>query len=365
MLAALCVPPSKAVPKPTAKRLPVRAGNGQLNRLAALARTGNPGGNARADRANRLGLGQGDGIHRVHLDRLLVGAGLLGLAVALTTSGLLAGGSRSAAPGPLGTPAGRLVFSTRFPGHRLAGSDWNRFITSAAASGMPWNSNGRGGSAPANGRHLLDLEYDLPSQVRIDNGLRIVAERRPTSGMLLGRPTVYPWRSGAVSSYGKLELDGGFVQVEAKMPTGPGLWPGVFLLPGPEQAGRPDRHEIDLFEGGYMQGSSNPAENMAWRVHDGSASRGGVTGVGTDLSSGFHTYGIDWVPGRSVTWYFDGRQVGRVTSAQIAIPDEPMELIIDLQVANAAAGSFHTLVGPATPSSATMVVRGVQAYEPG
>lgn len=322
-------------------------------------------GSARGDRAKPVRTGQGDAIPRVRAFRLLAGAGLFGLAVSLTAAGLLAGGSRSAVPGSDPATTGwRRVFSTDFPGRQLAASDWNPFITSAAAEGLPWNSDGQGGSAPANGRHLLDLEYDLPSQVHVDHGLEIVAERRPTPGMLLGRPTVYPWRSGAVSTYAKLALDGGFLEVVAKMPTGPGLWPGVFLLPGPARAGHPDRHEIDLFEGGYVKGSSDPAENMAWWVHDGNAKQGGVTNVGTDLSSGFHTYGIDWVPGRSVTWYFDGRRVGRVTSAEIPIPDEPMELIIDLQVANAAAGSFHSQVGPATPSRATMVVRAVRAYTP-
>ena len=56
--------------------------------------------------------------------------------------------------------------------------------------------------------------------------------------------------------------------------------------------------------------------------------------MGTDLGAAYHVYGLKWVPGQSLTWYVDGTQIGQVTSAQAPIPDDPMELIVALDVAS-------------------------------
>lgn len=309
-------------------------------------------------------LGQGAGIGNPRVPRfLLLLAGVLcGAGITFTTLAMLASDSGvlgGMAPTSFLQP--QAAFSDLFRGNVLGQSDWNPYITSGAAGGTPWNANGRGGSGPEDYRHVVDLEYDLPGQVRVHNGLQIVAQRTPTVGVLAGQQFAYPWRSGAVSTYGYFEFTGGYVQIDAKMPTAPGLWPGLFMLPGAGRAGKADNAEIDIFEGGYL-GQGNPADNFSWTLHRGSAHLGGVTNVGTDLGAGFHLYGLDWVPGKSVTWYFDGRQVGQVTSAQMAIPNEPMELIMDVQVANGLAGSFHTLTSSATPPLDTMEVRSVKVF---
>ncbi|MCU1490376.1 MAG: hypothetical protein JWM85_1781, partial [Acidimicrobiaceae bacterium] len=44
----------------------------------------------------------------------------------------------------------------------------------------------------------------------------------------------------------------------------------------------------------------------------------------------WHTYGADWEPG-SVTYYYDGAPVGRVTSG---ITSSPMYLILNLAIDN-------------------------------
>lgn len=276
------------------------------------------------------------------------------MASSLPQSGPPTTSAAHAAPPP--RRAGPLVFSDAFRRHGLNPAKWDDFITSAAAQGQPWNSNGAGGSAPAGRVAVTDLEYDLPQQVTIGDGLQIRAQRQSTSEVVDGHAVTFPWRSGAVSTYGKFEFDGGYLSVRAKMPTAPGMWPGVFLLPGYSQAGQPDTEEIDLFEGGYT-GQGPSADNYAWHLHTPQGIVGGVTDVGTDLSSGFHTYALDWVPGQSITWYFDGHEVGKVTSAQMTIPNEPMEVVVDLQVAAPGTSSFHTLPGPTTPPSSTLVVQ--------
>jgi len=87
-----------------------------------------------------------------------------------------------------------------------------------------------------------------------------------------------------------------------------------------------------------------------------------VTNVGVDLTSGYHTYGLDWTPGQQITWYLDGKKLGQVTNAQVPIPAEPMELIMNVQVANSSTSQWHTVPDSSTPTTTQMVVRSVQVY---
>jgi hypothetical protein len=82
--------------------------------------------------------------------------------------------------------------------------------------------------------------------------------------------------------------------------------------------------KIDMQEGGFTSSGSNVNDNRAWHLHTPSGTFGGVPNTGTDLTSGFNTYGIDSVPGKSTTWYVNGKESGVVTSAQTTIPNEPM-----------------------------------------
>ncbi len=244
------------------------------------------------------------------------------------------------------------IFQDSFRGRSLDKRKWNTYITSKATNGGPWNSDGSGGSGINPGGY--NAEYFQPRQVSVDDGLVLTAVRGSTrSG--------YAWTSGVVSTFGKFQFDGGYVQIKAKMPSGDGMWPGLWMLPGPGGSAG-DNFELDIFEGNYLGNGVNPNDNDAWNLHTLSVTEGGVTNTGWNLAGGYHIYGMNWIPGRSVTWYFDGRQVGSVTSAQVSIPDEPMELIMDLQVASSKASGFVTTSDGSTPSPSTMEIAQVQVF---
>jgi len=151
------------------------------------------------------------------------------------------------------------------------------------------------------------------------------------------------------------------VQIKAKMPAGAGTWPGLWMLPGPGgRAG--DNDEIDIFEGNYLAAGADPNDVDAWHLHTPGGVWGNATNVGTDLAAGYHVYGLRWVPGQSITWYVDDKVVGAVTRAQAPIPDEPMELILDLQVATSSASDWRTTADGSTPSPSSMQVAEVQVY---
>ncbi len=127
-----------------------------------------------------------------------------------------------------------------------------------------------------------------------------------------------------------------------KAAPGDGMWPGLWMLPGP--AGKHgDDYEIDLQEGGFVP--PNPAsETYAWNLHRGSTTWGGTVKTGVDLSASYHTYHSIWVSGQSTYLVSGWQEIAKLTSAQASIPDEPMELIMDLAVAGSTrrAGTSRT-----------------------
>ena len=276
------------------------------------------------------------------------------------------GTSSTAVAAPAGFAASQLIFNDSASSNALNTSEWNTYITAAGSAAQPWNSNGAGGSGVAGGSPNYDADYDLPGQVSEANGvIDIRATETPTEGMLGGSPSLYPFASGVVYTYGKFEFTGGYVQIEAKMPGGSGMWPGLWMLPGSGATGVTsyDNFEIDIFEGGGIDGPDSTADYVdSWHLHYPGGVYGASTLTNTNLTTGFNTYGLNWVPGQSITWYLNGAVIGQVTSAQATIPSEPMELIMNLQVAHANTSSWHTVYNASTPVNSDMLVSGVQVY---
>jgi beta-glucanase (GH16 family) len=260
---------------------------------------------------------------------------------------------------PAGYTASDLVFNEDFSGTTLD-STWHDYITSNAANGAPWNSNGSGGSGPGG---QYDADYDMPSQVSVSNGtLTLTAAQAAVTGKNQGATQTFPITSGAVSSYGNFEFTGGYLQISMKAPSGDGAWPGLWLLPGKGAGNSGDNFEIDMQEGGYT-GSGPANQAFSAHLHTSAGTYGTTVDSGIDLTAGFNTYGIDWVPGKSITWYLNGKEMAQVTSAQMPIPTEPMELIMDNQVANSNAAGWHTALDSSTPASMPMQINGIQLYQ--
>jgi hypothetical protein len=272
------------------------------------------------------------------------------------------GAARVAMTPPVGFAEAPLLLDDDFIAPTVRANGWNPFITSRAANGVPWNSNGSGGSGVQDGAQIVNVEYDLPNQLHIGReGLEITATRRNVVEPLGSGRHTYPWVSGVVSSYGHFEFTGGYVQIRAKMPSGSGMWPGLWLLPGPS-ADDGDNYEVDIFEGGETGHGERPATSFSWHLHGPDGVVGTDVATGLNLDSGFHTYGLEWIPGQAIRWYIDGREVGSVTSSTASIPNEPMELLMNLQVAGSDLAGWRSVPNGATAPDQTMIVSGVQVY---
>lgn len=212
--------------------------------------------------------------------------------------------SPSAGPADVPPPSGQPQVSVSFRGSQLDKSRWTTCY--------PYMDYTTGCTNFGN----MEYQWYLPSQARVANGeLDLVAERTATPGTTKsGRPHVYDCRSGMVTTYNSLQFEYGYIQVVARIPASPGLWPGLWL--GAANLRWPP--EIDLVE--------------AWGT-----SKAGVffhpvgapevrAAIPAKLAYGWHTFGLDWSKSR-ITWIIDGKAV---LTVRHDVPHQKMYLLMDL-----------------------------------
>lgn len=108
-------------------------------------------------------------------------------------------------------------------------------------------------------------------------------------------------------TYGRFEF-------RAKLPTGAGVWPALWMLPQSEDYGAwASSGEIDVLEA-----KGQEPNRIHGTIHYGArwpANRESTASL--DLPAGqridqFHTYAIEWEPGE-IRWYFDGNEYAKQT----------------------------------------------------
>jgi beta-glucanase (GH16 family) len=262
-------------------------------------------------------------------------------------------------PAPAGYSASQLIFDDTFAGTSLNASHW---VTYMGAQGIVWNDEGHlplPYSGPNQGG--TDLEMYAPSQVSVDNGLTISAQRNTNQ---YAGP--YPWLSGVVTTEGKFSLPatGWYVQARMKLPDqSHGMWPGMWFLP----SGSGAFNEIDSVQGGFSPCNA-PNQNYCPLGTGYFASGGQLIGeaipnVGFDSSAGYHTFGVEWKPGVGVSEFVDGKDVWSVSESEVpgGIVAQAYEIILNLQVAANSTAGWRTITTASTPTS-SMQVSEVQAY---
>ncbi|MFD5812826.1 family 16 glycosylhydrolase [Streptomyces sp. NPDC127038] len=200
---------------------------------------------------------------------------------------------------PVGIPGTwHQVFGDEFNGGSLDTSKWNaNWFGCATCVTKPPNS--AEGSAYS------------PSQVSVGDGsLHLKLAQQPTT---VGGKT-YPYVSGLVTSNGKAQFTYGAFEARIHTPSSGSQmanWPSFWA----DGQNWPTDGELDVLEG--LGGSA------CYHFHSTAGGPGGCAS-GT-YSGGWHTFGADWKQG-SVTYYYDGKQVGQITSG---ITSAPMYLILN------------------------------------
>jgi len=184
------------------------------------------------------------------------------------------------------------------------------------AHASPWTPNwlGRPGEVTHPPNPSYEREAFDPARVAFTpTGLRLSIRTDPVT---VARHR-YPYRSGAVTGYGKQGYVYGYFSARIYVPCAGGKivnWPAFWLVGNPYKW--PATGEIDVFEG--LDGGA------WWHFHyagaGGPASYGGLA---AGSYCGWHTFAVSWRPA-AIKWYYDGALTGTVTSNITSAPMFPV-----------------------------------------
>ena len=207
------------------------------------------------------------------------------------------------------------------------------------------------------GNEQLEFDTDRTSNVAHDGaGHLVITARRESFG---GRQ----YTSARINSRGRFERAYGRFEARMKLPRGQGIWPAFWLLGADLSAvGWPACGEIDIME---FRGQL-PRRNRG-SLHGPGYSGGGNHGreidTGRDLSADFHTYAVEWDPGR-VVWKIDDEPFFTATPADLPagtrwVYDHPFFIILNLAVGGTYVGSPDG----STTFPQTLIIDHVRVYE--
>ncbi|MFC9327439.1 family 16 glycosylhydrolase [Kitasatospora sp. NPDC057015] len=206
--------------------------------------------------------------------------------------------SSPAGSGPVGIAGSwRSVFADEFNGSGLDSSKWTPNWLGCPTCTTP----------PVTGSETAAY---APSQVSVGGGsLHLTTAQQDT----VANGKTYPYRSGMVQSNGKAQFTYGAFEARIYLPAAGNTianWPAFWT----DGQNWPTDGEMDVMEG--LGGDA------CYHYHSPS---GGPGGCAPGNYSGWHTYGAEWKPG-SVTYYYDGKQVGQITTG---ISSSPQYLILN------------------------------------
>ena len=136
-------------------------------------------------------------------------------------------------------PQKLLLWSEEFADHldsKLPDDTWNFDIGDGASAGLiGWGNN--------------ELEYYTAESVKIEGNLKITAQKKLDSSLQCYYGPAL-WTSGKIHTAGKVGFKFGRIEIKAKLPSGIGTWPALWLLGANLLDGIAWPHcgEIDIFK---------------------------------------------------------------------------------------------------------------------
>ncbi|MBR4760438.1 MAG: family 16 glycosylhydrolase [Lachnospiraceae bacterium] len=137
----------------------------------------------------------------------------------------------------------------------------------------------------------------------------------------------------------------GYVEARISLPETKGAWPAFWMLPESTTiyGNWPVSGEIDIMETvGAGVGGKQACGTLHWGAPEHVYKGSGYVDLSSNFSH-FHTYAIDWEPGK-ITWYYDGQEINSLANWKGQIPgtsdalsfdapfDEPFYMLLNLAV---------------------------------
>lgn len=144
-----------------------------------------------------------------------------------------------------------------------------------------------------------------------------------------------PYTSCKLTTKGKADWLYGRFEIKAKLPSGKGTWPAIWMLPNVENLKWPEDGEIDImehvgFDPGHVHGT---VHTEAYNHRKGTQK--GKQIMLNDAQDVFHVYAIEWTP-EKIDWFVDDKKYHTFENAHTgnaAWPfDKPFYLILNIAV---------------------------------
>ncbi|MET0463973.1 MAG: glycoside hydrolase family 16 protein [Chitinophagaceae bacterium] len=207
------------------------------------------------------------------------------------------------------------------------------------------------------GNNELQNYTSAASNVQVKDGVLTITAIKETSGSK-------DYSSTRLVSRGKRDFTYGRVEVKAKLPSGKGTWPAIWMLPtGATYGDWPKSGEIDIMEHvGYDPNVVHFSIHSQAYNHVQGTQKTATRSVPTAMSE-FHLYRVDWTP-KDVRGFFDGVQVFSFANDGKGFAtwpfDKPFHLLLNVAVGGNWGGQQG--VDP-TVFPAAMVVDYVRMYK--
>jgi len=218
-----------------------------------------------------------------------------------------------------------------------------------------------------------ESNYYAPSAIKLDGsevGGAVISTTRATgplpsdAGQCLSNSCAFV--SGRFDTHGKVSFKYGFIEARIKMPAGSGNHPAFWMLgDNINQVGWPATGEIDITEirGNDPNVTTAAINYSTYFAPNNCCSNHRFTvaalNVGADVSAGFHTYAVAWLPD-SVSFYVDNRLISTTTPESLGgywSFNDKFFLILNNAVNAGFSGSWDSL------QSSTMTIDWVRSYQ--
>lgn len=194
-----------------------------------------------------------------------------------------------------------------------------------------------------------ERQYYSPDNVTVNEGILVIrADEEPVTDPLgLYDPGFHTYTSGKLNTADEFQFTFGIVKWRAKLPSGQGLWPALWMLNAPNPWFWDD--EIDVMEARGSQPTITTSAHHFKVIDEGGNRQNQYNSdsldTGINLQEGFHEYGLEWNADRIQTW-MDDRPV---FYDEMAVPQGPMFLIMNAAVGGTFGGDpDETTVFPTT-----------------
>lgn len=200
----------------------------------------------------------------------------------------------------------------------------DEFNYDGAPAASNWNfETGAGGW----GNNELQNYTNSRENSYVSNGMLKIHAKKSSTGV---------WTSARMVTAGKAAWRYGRFEIRAKLPSGKGTWPAIWMMPqNSVYGGWPNSGEIDIMEHvGYDLGTVHGTIHTEAYNHKIGTQRGGSIYVG-DVHTEFHVYSIEWTPDE-IKWFIDGEEYYSFRNPNLTHKewpfDQPFFLIMNIAI---------------------------------